>query len=150
MTAVEIRQARVGDLVSIMGLESVFARGWSHQAWADEIEGHCVFITGEPVVGVAAFSVVVEVAEVRRIIVAEASRRSGLSRALMAHGLAAAVARGAREAFLEVSVNNHAAIALYRALGFQDLNRRVDYYGSGEDALVMGCSLVGFGKESRW
>jgi ribosomal-protein-alanine N-acetyltransferase len=39
---------------------------------------------------------------------------------------------------LEVRASNHAAIALYRSLGFRSIGTRTAYYpDDGEDALIM-------------
>jgi ribosomal protein S18 acetylase RimI-like enzyme len=46
-------------------------------------------------------------------------------------------ARGVGRVYLEVDRTNAAAIALYRRLGFETTDTRVDYYGPGRDALHM-------------
>ena len=38
---------------------------------------------------------------------------------------------------LEVSVNNHIAISLYKKYGFKEINIRKNYYRDGSDALIM-------------
>ena len=45
--------------------------------------------------------------------------------------------RGARAAFLEVSIGNKAARALYERAGFAPAGRRPRYYADGTDALVL-------------
>ena len=64
-------------------------------------------------------------------------RRRGLGRALLENLLERFSKAEAREARLEVSVENPAAIAFYGTLGY--LRRRVirDYYGTGRDAFEM-------------
>ena len=44
--------------------------------------------------------------------------------------------------FLEVSIGNQAALALYGKLGFQPVGRRRAYYSSGEDALILKACLA--------
>jgi ribosomal-protein-alanine N-acetyltransferase len=57
---------------------------------------------------------------------------------MLADLLAEAVRRGAREAFLEVRVDNAAARALYRREGFEDVGVRRGYYDAGRvDAVTM-------------
>jgi ribosomal-protein-alanine N-acetyltransferase len=75
-------------------------------------------------------------AEVLTLAVAPTARRQGLGRAL----LDAAIARlGSAELFLEVAADNIAAIALYRAAGFEQVGVRPGYYarpGGKVDALM--------------
>lgn len=68
-------------------------------------------------------------------------RRRGIARKLLAHVSYDAQMLGATTASLEVETENAAAIALYRALGFEQIGCRRDYYGAGNDALVMQASL---------
>lgn len=68
-------------------------------------------------------------------------RRRGIARKLLAHVSYDAQMLGATTASLEVETENAAAIALYRALGFEQIGCRRDYYGTGNDALVMQASL---------
>jgi N-acetylglutamate synthase len=51
------------------------------------------------------------------------ARREGLARQILFESLEAAGARGARTAWLQVWAVNHAAIALYRSLGFTEAYR---------------------------
>ena len=75
--------------------------------------------------------------EIYNIAVADAMRRRGLARKLLATALAAAAQRGAEQAVLEVRRSNAPAIALYESLGFTQVGIRPRYYqDSGEDALV--------------
>ncbi len=80
-------------------------------------------------------------AEILTLAVAPEARRQGLGARLVAAFLAAARARGADSAFLEVAADNEAALALYRAAGFAEAGRRRGYYRTPEgrpiDALVM-------------
>jgi len=83
-------------------------------------------------------------AEIITLAVDPAARRQGLGRRLTEAGLAAVLALGAEEAFLEVAQDNPAAIGLYQGLGFATVGRRRAYYPRPEgpvDALVMRLSL---------
>ena len=69
-------------------------------------------------------------------------RRRGLGRALLAHVIEFATARGARTALLEVRPSNEAALALYGAFGFVTARRRPRYYADNqEDAIEMTLAL---------
>lgn len=52
-----------------------------------------------------------------------AARRAGLARQAMFEAMAAAAGRGARTALLQLPVANHAALGLYRSLGFTEAYR---------------------------
>lgn len=64
-------------------------------------------------------------------------RRRGIARALLEHAIGYAKSNQIRSIFLEVRRSNDAAIALYGALGFSELNVRARYYPDGEDAVEM-------------
>jgi ribosomal-protein-alanine N-acetyltransferase len=66
------------------------------------------------------------------------ARRLGVARALMDDFLAEARSEGAPDAWLEVSVENEGALALYRDYGFEDVRIRPRYYQPEDvDGLVM-------------
>ena len=63
--------------------------------------------------------------------------RHGVGTALMAAAVAEAHARKASLMILEVRRSNLEARRLYRKFGFEERRLRRNYYGPGEDALVM-------------
>ncbi|MFZ1480313.1 MAG: GNAT family N-acetyltransferase, partial [Paracoccaceae bacterium] len=77
--------------------------------------------------------------------VAPEARRRGLGARLVARFVYQARLRGAARAFLEVSAENPAAIALYESTGFTTEGRRKGYYaapdGARTDAIVMARDL---------
>lgn len=79
--------------------------------------------------------------EILTIATAFAHRRQGVGWALMDAALRAMHHERIAAMFLEVDETNHAAIALYRRLGFFKVGGRPDYYltadGSRHSALVM-------------
>ncbi|GAA4865905.1 ribosomal protein S18-alanine N-acetyltransferase [Actinomycetospora straminea] len=75
-------------------------------------------------------------AEIHTIGVDPAHQGRGIGRALLAGLLAAADAIDATT-FLEVRVDNEAALGLYRSTGFTVLGTRRRYYASGADAFTM-------------
>lgn len=88
-------------------------------------------------VGYASAAVVADVADLTRIAVIPAVRRTGLARALLDDLLVHVAERGAARMMLEVADTNEPALGLYRACGFVGVARRRDYYGRGVDAVVM-------------
>ncbi len=70
------------------------------------------------------------------------ARRHGVARAFMDDFLAEARSLGAPDAWLEVSVENTPALALYREYGFEDVRIRPRYYQPEDvDGLVMRLRL---------
>ena len=83
-------------------------------------------------------------AEILTLAVAPAARGRGLGRALLQAASHHAGKFGAQSIFLEVGVDNPAALALYAGQGFAAVGRRKGYYASragGEDALVLRRTL---------
>jgi [ribosomal protein S18]-alanine N-acetyltransferase len=84
-------------------------------------------------------------AEILSLGVRPSSRRRSLASALVGLALDRAFQAGAVEVFLEVGIENTAALALYDRLGFREVGRRPAYYrrssGSGADALILRYTL---------
>jgi ribosomal-protein-alanine acetyltransferase len=98
---------------------------------------------GGALLGWAGVMVVQDTAEILTVGVVPSARRTGLARRMLADLLAEAVRRGAREAFLEVRVDNEPARALYRSEGFAEIGRRRGYYDGGRvDAVTMRKELL--------
>ena len=76
--------------------------------------------------------------DVLTIGVSKDQQGKGIGRRLMAELLAFAKRSGSEQVFLEVKESNAAAIALYKSLGFEQIDLRKKYYQpSGENAVVM-------------
>jgi ribosomal-protein-alanine N-acetyltransferase len=135
--------ARRADLDAIMALErSGFpeAERWSERSWLGELvaDNRRVLIARRAsTVGVITWSVTGELAELLRLVVAPAHRRTGIGTVLVEAGIDAVRQAGARAAMLEVGYANEPAIALYQRLGFEQLRVREDYYGPGKHALIL-------------
>lgn len=70
-------------------------------------------------------------AEIITVATARKARRGGVGRSLIEHAIRELRREGVSRLFLEVSETNHAALALYRKLGFVQVGRREAYYGKG-------------------
>jgi ribosomal-protein-alanine N-acetyltransferase len=73
-----------------------------------------------------------------------AARRAGLARALVFASATEARVLGAKQMFLEVAVNNHAAYSLYSGIGFLAAGKRAGYYcddADVSDAMVLRADL---------
>jgi len=126
-----------------------FPTSWREDEFEDLLEGEGIYGflaagEGSPL-GVILCRVAAGEMEVLTIGVAVAARRRGVARALLAAALPPARERGASEVFLEVAVDNDAAIALYEGLGYRKTGLRKAYYNRGPqgfvDALVMRLDL---------
>ncbi len=81
---------------------------------------------------------------VLNVAVHPAARREGVATALMGETIDEAKAKKARFVTLEVRRSNVAARSLYRKLRFEEQRLRMNYYGPGEDAIVMELPIDGF------
>lgn len=118
----------------------VTPRPWSAAELSNLCDGAGVFLITEPSGFVLGRSIAGE-AELLTIAVNPEARRQGIGGRLVAQFLSKAQSSGAESAFLEVSSENPAAIALYDSSGFQRAGKRKAYYqdpqGRAIDALVM-------------
>lgn len=96
------------------------------------------------VIAYLCFRLLVDVMHIMNLAVDPAYRRHGVATFLLGYGLRLAKGYGAKKAFLEVRASNHAAIKLYRKMGFCEAGRRRKYYlETLEDAVVMIYDMVG-------
>lgn len=107
--------------------------------WVAEVEG--------AVVGYLAASVVADIAELQRIAVDPAHRRTGLAVALLTELVTTARAEGADRVLLEVREDNAGALAFYEGQGFREMDRRRRYYRDGATAVVLRLPLLGDGSD---
>jgi ribosomal protein S18 acetylase RimI-like enzyme len=83
-----------------------------------------------------------ETAELKRMYVSPLLRGKGLGRRLLAALEAEARALGARRVVLETGVRQLAALALYRATGFQPIPLFGEYCLSPETSVCLGKDVV--------
>jgi ribosomal-protein-alanine N-acetyltransferase len=91
--------------------------------------------------GLVLVRVAADEAEILTLAVMPDARRGGIGYSLLTKGTAAAGQLGAQAVFLEVSVANIAARALYTKAGFTQAGRRPQYYSDRSDALVLRLDL---------
>lgn len=119
------------------------AERWGADALRLLLEMPGAFALLVPGEGFVLARVAADEAEILTLAVVPAARRRGVGGRLLAAALARALAGGAATMFLEVSVANEAARALYGAAGFAESGRRRRYYADGSDALVLSRRLCG-------
>jgi ribosomal-protein-alanine N-acetyltransferase len=132
------------DLAAVQAIEkSSFTTPWPSYAYRNEIETnrlahYLVVRAGREVVAYAGIWLLVDEAHVTTFAVAPSWRRRRVGERLLIALLDLAVARGAREATLEVRLSNLAARRLYEKYGFRPVGIRPRYYSDNhEDALIM-------------
>ena len=92
----------------------------------------------EDVIGYIGVSVVADSCFINNIAVYPACRRQGVGTALLKIAIMTADVNSTEFISLEVRESNAAAIALYEALGFEEMGRRKNFYRrTQEDALIM-------------
>jgi len=145
---VRFRPVVEADLPRLMAIEAAgFPHPWSEallraelaHAWS--IQRAAVAPGPDPggrILGYIIFWLVHDEIHVLNVGTAPEARRRGLARALMDEAVAIGRETGARLSTLEVRRSNAPAIALYRALGYQEVGIRPRYYAEeNEDAIVM-------------
>lgn len=141
----EIRPCREDDLDQILSLEKgsfpdPYERETFMQILSVEPEGFFVAEEEGRVIGyVAAVSRKGE-GLILSLAVDPERRRRGLGQSLMETTLRY-LSSTARRVYLQTSVNNAAAIALYEALSFVTVKRLRRYYPNGDDAYLMTLDL---------
>lgn len=132
--------ARVAELDRLARAEAA----WSLQDWQGFIASGRAFGASveSPLDGFACFGGVVPEAELLFVTVHQNSRGKGLGKTLLSHALKELAQQGICDIFLEVSVVNASACALYQSLGFEPHGLRKAYYHDGSDASLMRLSLL--------
>jgi len=116
---------------------------WPDEAYRNELQTnrlatYIVARLDDVVIGFAGLWLMVDEAHVTTFAVEPAWRRRTVGERLLVALLDIAMARGAREATLEVRLSNVAARRLYEKYGFRPVGLRPRYYSdNGEDALIM-------------
>lgn len=139
----------VVQAVAALEAEVFGADAWSPGQVAEEVGGDrrrtWVVETDGALVGYAVTWRSGDVVDLQRIAVHPAHRQQGLARALLGAAVAAGRAEGADRMLLEVGAGNAAALSLYAAAGFVEIDRRRRYYRDGADAVVLRLPLAAVG-----
>ncbi len=140
---VTLRQARDADRAAISAIERAsFTDAWPDHSflellsrnpemlWVAEVAGQ--------VIGYWVGRRIGDEAELQNLAVHPEWRGQGIGRRLLEDFIEAVGGDVDTVIFLEVRMSNRAAIALYEAFGFREIDRRKGYYARpAEDALVM-------------
>jgi [ribosomal protein S18]-alanine N-acetyltransferase len=134
-------QADAGLLATIHKAAFPMDEAWSHDVFSLQLALPNVvgLLHGED--GLVLARVAGGEAEILTLAVVPAARRHGVATDLLRAAIVRLVASGAAVAFLEVSVENTAAMRLYLRQGFTQTGRRPAYYSDRSDALVLRMEL---------
>lgn len=143
---ITIRRAKPADVPNIAAAEKAYIDcPWTEMQIADELtKDNAVFFVatrGGEFAGYISAVYAADECEVANVAVVEAFRRSGVATELFSALISAARSRGAKTFFLLVSERNDGARRLYEKLGFKELCRRKNYYGTA-DAISMRLSIA--------
>ncbi len=132
---------RAARLAGLHGAAFPEGQRWTAEAIAGLLGQAGVFIVERPG-GFAMGRVAADEVELLTLAVDPERQRAGIGRSCLAGFEAEAIARGAIQAFLDVSEGNEAARALYLGAGYAEVGRRRGYYAGGVDAMLMRKGLV--------
>ncbi len=151
---ITVRAIRASDLDRIVELEQeLFGVGaWTYSMLADEIgapgrwyivaERASTILGAGRVVGYAGLWFDGEVSQIMTIGVSSHAQKMGIGATLMDALFERSKQLGAQALFLEVAVNNNAALAMYKKYGFEQIAVRKRYYQPENlDAYVMRVEL---------
>ena len=130
----------MNEIEAITEMERLcFENCWERSAIEVQMNNPCcVFVLWQEAgaaVGYALGNIVCDEAELYRIAVVPANRKTGTGTRILQRFIADCKKRGATKIFLEVRSRNTAAVGLYEKLGFQRIAIRKGYYGD-DDALI--------------
>jgi ribosomal-protein-alanine N-acetyltransferase len=144
-----LRPMRVEDLEQVIAIElAAYEYPWTLAIFRDCLRAgyDCWVLThAVEVIGYGVLTSAAGEAHVLNVCVAPAQQGQGHGRRLMQRLIDLARWHHAERIFLEVRPSNARAIALYHALGFNEIGRRPNYYPAKrgrEDAIVMARELL--------
>jgi ribosomal-protein-alanine N-acetyltransferase len=149
--ATPVTKITKGDATQLAALHrESFVKSWDEKAFADMlvVAGTEAWINGLPdlPMGMIVGRALGEQYEILTLTVNPEWRSWGLAKQLLETLTARAKETGANTIFLEVQEDNKAARKFYQVAGYDEVNRRKDYYrqedGSYKDAVVMRRELA--------
>ncbi len=149
--AIQIREATSRDLPRIIEIEQVaFPSPWSLASFQRELtlpfsrimvalaaDKASADPADKPIIGFLCRWLIADECHVLNVAVLPELRRNGIAAQLVSAAIAEAKDSGADVVTLEVRRSNLAARQLYRKFDFEERRLRRNYYGPGEDAIVM-------------
>lgn len=137
----------VGDLPDVIAIErACFANPWTGALFLQELDvafSRTILAChpAGPVAGYVCRWLVADEVHVLNVAVDPRWRGCGLGAVLMREVVREARSAGVAAVTLEVRRSNVAARRLYDSFGFEHVGSRRNYYGRGEDALILKLAL---------
>ena len=131
-TLFNLEQQNFSDYYSLENCEQELSNEFKHYIVAQD--------NGE-IVGYAGIMLIQDQAELLRIAVNNEHRKKGIAKLLLNYLLDYLKEKNVLEIFLEVNENNTTAINLYKSFNFVTIYTRKDYYGEGNNALILKRSI---------
>lgn len=142
------RPMTITDLDAIMEIEPLaYPYPWTKGIFRDCIRvGYCCWCyeTDDVINGYGVMSVAAGESHILNLTVNPDYQRQGIGYSMLEYFLQLARRHHAEVTMLEVRPSNHAAIALYEKLGFNEIGSRPNYYpldNGREDALLFALNL---------
>lgn len=140
-----LRAMALADLPSVLAIEHAsYFTPWTKNLFVESMQSPqqvCqVLLVDDEIVAYIVVANIIDEADLLNIAVDAQWRQQGLARYLIEQQKNTLTQQGMARFFLEVNVENTAAIRLYEQLGFCIVGRRKGYYPSAtglQDALVM-------------
>lgn len=146
---IELRPMRSDDLDQVAAIEGrAYEFPWTLGIFRDCLRaGYQCWVLTRPgeIVGYGVLSIAAGEAHVLNVCVSPEAQCGGLGKRMMRRLIDLARWHRAERIFLEVRPSNERAIALYDALGFNEIGKRPNYYPTRrgrEDAIVMALELL--------
>lgn len=142
MEKIEILEMTLADYEAIKNsLISDFDDFWSPSVLKSELMSenkiYMVAKQNEKIVGFAGILIYPPEMEIMNIVTKRQERKKGIGTLLLNKIIEIAENRSIENIFLEVSQNNYIAKKLYENAGFCEIGIRKNYYGIGENAILM-------------
>ena len=96
-----------------------------------------IYVIENKIIGFIDYSILYERAELNYIFICDEYKKQGYASKLMDYMLNDLKDNNVLSITLEVNVNNEKAINLYKKMGFNVINKRLNYYPNGEDGFLM-------------
>ena len=138
-----VRNMEIRDLNEIIKIENeLYKSPWNEKQFRYELEENefsylFVLEHDNVIIGYYGFWVMFENVDITKISIRKEFQGMKLSHILMEDCIKRVDLLNGKRINLEVRVSNNKAINLYKSHGFKELIVRKDYYGKGEDALIM-------------